>query len=422
MKITIDISQAKEFLKQETYAGCLDKAAEIQKHLYNSEDFRQVLGWVHTDTAAVQLEEILKKAVEVRQEGDVLVVVGVGGSNQAARAMVTALQNPEDRLEIVYMGNSLSPYDIISQLKRLEGKSIYINVIAKNFETLEPGSHFRILRQMLSSRYDKAELARRVILTGTCGSRLQEIAVENGYTFFSFPKTIGGRYSGFSPPGLFPIAVAGLDVEGFLNGVRQAEYRCQQDPRGNPAAVYAVTRSLLYRKGFNIEMMVSFEPRLAYFNKWWIQLFGESEGKDGKGIFPSGAVYSEDLHSMGQYMQEGRRCLLETFLDVKNPGASVVIQADPEFRDGFDYLDGKDFSQMNKIAAKAAIEAHKTGGVPCLRFVLEDISAETFGELLYYFMMACGVSGILLKVNPFDQDGVEAYKKRMLEALGKVTS
>lgn len=419
MKITIDISEAKDFLNQEAYSGCLDRAAEIGKRLYDSEDPRQVLGWVHTSEAALQLEEILEKAGEVRREGEVLAIVGVGGSNQAARAMIEALQKPGDGPEIVYLGNSLSPHYINSQLKRLEGKSVYVNVIAKNFETLEPGSHFRILRQILSARYEKAELANRIILTGTYGSRLWEIAGENGYTFFPFPKAIGGRYSGFSPVGLFPIAAAGLDAAGFLAGVRRAEGCCQKDPGGNPAAVYAAVRSLLYREGFNIEVMASFEPHLAYFNKWWIQLFGESEGKGGKGIFPSGAVYSEDLHSMGQYMQEGRRCLLETFLDVKNPGADLVIQADSGFGDGFDYLDGKDFSRINKIAEEATIKAHRMGGVPCLRFGLKDISAETFGELYYYFMMACAISGILLEVDPFDQGGVEAYKKRMLEALGK---
>lgn len=419
MKTTIDISRAKDFLRQEAYFDCLDRAAEIEAQLYESEDTQQVLGWVHTETAAVQLEEICKKAEEVRRDGDVLVLVGVGGSNQAARAMIEALQKPGDGLEIVYMGNSLSPHYINSQLKRLEGKSVYINVIAKNFETLEPGSHFRILRQVLSARYDKKEMAKRIIVTGTCGSRLWELARENGYTFFSFPKAIGGRYSGFCPVGLFPMAAAGLDIKGFLTGVRQAERICQEDLKGNPAAVYAVTRYLLHQEGFDIEMMVSFEPQLAYFNKWWIQLFGESEGKDGKGIFPSGAVYSEDLHSMGQYMQEGRRCLLETFLDVKHPESGIVVQADPDFKDGFDYLDGKDFTEINRIAKEATINAHTEGGVPCLRFVAEDISAETFGELYYYFMMACGVSGILLKVNPFDQNGVEAYKISMFEALGK---
>lgn len=419
MKTTIDISHVKDFLKQEAYFECLDRAAEIEAQLYGSKDSRQVLGWVHTETAAVQLEEIYKKAGEVRRDGDVLVLVGVGGSNQAARAMIEALQKPGDGPEIVYMGNSLSPHYINSQLKRLEGKSVYINVIAKNFETLEPGSHFRILRRVLSARYDEKEMAKRIIVTGTCGSRLWELARDHGYTFLSFPEAVGGRYSAFSPVGLFPLAVAGVDVNGFLAGVRQAERNCQEDLKGNPAAVYGVTRYLLHQEGFDIEMMVTFEPQLSYFNKWWIQLFGESEGKDGKGIFPSGAVYSEDLHSMGQYMQEGRRCLLETFLDIKHPGASVVVQADPDFGDGFDYLDGKDFSEINRIAMEATVNAHVKGGVPCLRFVAEDISAEVFGELYYYFMMACAVSGTLLKVNPFDQGGVEAYKISMFEALGK---
>lgn len=418
MKIQIDVERAKQFLSQGDFALKLETAAAIQKQLYEQEDKKQVLGWLHVETAAVQLEALLAKAEQVRCDAEVFVVVGVGGSNQAARAMIEALQ-VEDGPQIIYLGNSLSPYYIRQQMKKLEGKSVYINVIAKNFETLEPGSHFRILRRYMEQRYDAGEMAKRVILTGTYGSRLEEIAKENGYFFLPFPKAIGGRYSAFSPVGLFPVAVAGLDVDSFLKGVQEAKECCRENLSGNPAAVYGAVRNLLYETGYDIEMLVSFEPQLAFFSKWWIQLFGESEGKEGKGIFPSSAIYSEDLHSMGQYMQEGRRCLIETFLDVQNLGASVAVEADSEFGDGFDYLDGKDFAKINEIAKEATLSAHTDGGVPCLRFVMEDISEETFGSLYYIFMMGCSISGILMGVNPFDQEGVESYKKSMFQSLGK---
>ncbi|MBT9775996.1 glucose-6-phosphate isomerase [Clostridium sp. MCC353] len=418
MNVRINTENAKSFINQDALEDNVKKGSEIVKLLYEVEDQENVLGWLHAETAAVQLELIKEKAKEVRENADVFVIVGVGGSNQAARAMIEALSDRKGP-EVVYLGNSLSPHYISQMMKRLEGRSVYINVIAKNFETLEPGSHFRILRQFMNSRYSKEEMAKRVILTGTTGSRLEEIAVENGYTFLQFPIAIGGRYSAFSPVGLFPVAAAGLDVDEFLNGVKAAEMMCMNHPDQNPAVEYAAVRNLLYRQGFDIEMLVSFEPQFAFFNKWWIQLFGESEGKEKKGIFPSGAIYSEDLHSMGQYMQDGRRNLIETFLTVKDPKASVVLEADRAFGDRFDYLDGMDFKEINNAAETATIDAHVAGGVPCIQFLIDEIAEETFGELYYYFMMSCAVSGKLMEVNPFDQEGVEEYKRSMFKALGK---
>lgn len=418
MNVRISMEKTRSFINQETLKKNIKKGSEIINHFYEKEDLEKVLGWLHTETAAVQLDQIKKKAKEVRENADIFVIVGVGGSNQAARAMIEALTDRKGP-EVIYLGNSLSPHYISQMMKRLEGKSVYINVIAKNFETLEPGSHFRILRQVMNGIYSKEEAAKRVILTGTTGSRLEEIARENGYTFFQFPVAIGGRYSAFSPVGLFPIAVAGLDVDDFLNGVKAAEMMCINQPDQNPAVEYAAVRNLLYQQGYDIEMLVSFEPQFAFFNKWWIQLFGESEGKEKKGIFPSGAIYSEDLHSMGQYMQDGRRNLIETFLTVEDPKASVIIESDRTFGDRFDYLDGMDFKEINRAAEKATIDAHAAGGVPCIQFLIDQITEETFGELYYTFMMSCAVSGKLMGVNPFDQEGVEEYKRSMFKALGK---
>jgi len=418
MKINICTSKAEQFLNDDSIKEQLKCAAIFQKELYQEKDNDKVLGWLHVDSAAVQIDEIKKKAEEVRKKADVFVIVGVGGSNQAARAMIESLDG-EESPKIVYLGNSLSPHYINKMLKLLEGKSVYIDVIAKNFETLEPGSHFRILRKLMKKRYSKEEMADRVILTGTYGSRLEEIAKENNYTFLSFPEAIGGRYSAFSPVGLFPMAVAGLDIDKFLKGALDAEIFCMKNSDDNIAIKYATIRNLLYKKNFDVEMLVSFEPQYFYFTKWWVQLFGESEGKDKKGIFPSSAIYSEDLHSMGQYMQEGRRNLIETFLKVKNSHSSLIVNADKEFHDEFDYLDNMDFNDINKTAERATIDAHAKGGVPCIEFEIEEISEETFGSLYYIFMLACAISGRLMGVNPFNQEGVEEYKRSMFKALGK---
>lgn len=393
-------------------------AGAVCEALNLMDDSANVLGWRTLEQSAVQIDEMKEKAAEIRENADVFVIVGVGGSNQASRAMIEALQDGNGP-EIIYLGNTLSPHYISRMLRRLEGKSVYIDVIAKNFETLEPGSHFRVLRQWMSKRYTKEEMAKRIVVTGTYGSRLEEIAKENGYLFLSFPGPVGGRYSAFTPVGLFPIMAAGLDVDAYLEGVQKAIDDCAENPETNPAAEYAAARNLLYQKGFDIEMLVSFEPQFAFFTKWWVQLFGESEGKDKKGIFPAAAIYSEDLHSMGQYMQDGRRNLLETFISVENPKASVIVEPDPEFGDRFDYLDGMDFDQINKAAEAATWEAHTAGGVPCIRIQIDEISEKTFGELYYYFMMACAISGTLMDVNPFDQEGVEEYKRSMFKALGK---
>lgn len=419
MSVRLNLTGMNGYLSDEELSARRQKAGAICRELLEREDREHVLGWRSLEHSAVQLPLIKEKAEEIRRDADVFVIVGVGGSNQAARAMIEALKDRRGP-EIVYLGNTLSPYSISHTLKSMEGKSVYIDVIAKNFETLEPGSHFRILRQWMKERYPKEEMAKRIIVTGTLGSRLEEIARENGYLFLQFPVPVGGRFSAFTPVGLFPAAVAGLDVDAFLAGVQSAMEDCLGNPVENPGVGYGAVRNLLYGKGYDIEMLVSFEPQYAYFAKWWVQLFGESEGKERKGIFPAAAIYSEDLHSMGQYMQDGRRNLMETFLSVENSKAEAVIEPDPEFGDRFDYLDHMDFDQINKAAELATWSAHLDGGVPCIGFQVEEISERTFGELFYYFMMGCAVSGTLMGVNPFDQEGVEEYKRSMFAALGRL--
>ena len=381
------------------------------------ENYKGVLGWMDcTEATEGYLQAVKYKAEEWLRFADVLVVVGVGGSNQAARGVIDALGSKG--LKIIWAGNTLSAWELQQTLRSLEGKSVVMHVIAKNFETLEPGSHYRVIRKWMQERYSPAEMARRVVITGTEGSRLHEIAREHGHLFLPFPKPIGGRYTAFTVVGLLPIAAAGLDVDAYLRGGLDMQKLVKEDDH-NPAFTYAAWRNGLISKGFDTEMLVSFEPRFERLARWWRQLFGESEGKDGKGIFPAYSMYSEDLHSIGQYVQGGPRCMLETFISVEDDGGYMPVPTDRESRDGFDYLEGRDFTFINQAAQTATLQAHSEGGVPCAVFTVDKVDEYAFGQLYYAFMAACAVSGRLLGVNPFDQEGVEAYKRSMFAILGK---
>lgn len=378
------------------------------------------LGWLTVDRWAgpSALAEMEALATSVRARCKVFVVVGVGGSNNAARSVVEALRRPNDGPEILYMGNTLSPHALNRALAQLEGRDFMIDVIAKNFETLEPGASFRLLREVLYSRYPAAEAARRVICTGTPGSALETLCAEQGYTFVPFAADVGGRYSALTHVGLLPMAVAGISVRAVAAGAAAAEHRLRTAPAGqNPALRYAALRTLYARQGYKVEMLASFEPQLRWFYKWWIQLFAESEGKGGKGLFPAAAEYTEELHAVGQYLQEGTPLLFETFLEIAGPNGSRVIHPDG-IRDGFAYLDGKDFAEINRAAQEATLAAHRQR-LPCLVFRLPLLDAAAFGELFYFFAFACYLSCKIQGVNPFDQPGVEAYKGWMFRALGK---
>lgn len=382
-----------------------------------AQNYPGVLGWTDCQNATEgNVGIVTEKAKEWRSIADTLVVVGVGGSNQAARGVIDALQ-PKG-MNVVYAGNTLSAYELSQTLTKLEGKSVVMHVIAKNFETLEPGSHYRVLRHWMQQRYDQKEMARRVVLTGTIGSSLHAIAKEQGNLFLPFPTEVGGRFTAFTVVGLLPIAVAGLDVDKYLQGGTDMQHRVETDP-ANPAFAYAAWRNFYREQGFDLEMLTSFEPRFERLGRWWRQLFGESEGKEGKGIYPSCSIYSEDLHSVGQYVQEGPKRMMETFVCVKNDGAKLDFPKEENMADGFDYLNGRDFTFINKAAEKATLQAHQEGGVPCACFSVDQVDEYAFGQLYYAMMAACAVSGRLLGVNPFDQEGVEAYKRSMFRILGK---
>lgn len=380
--------------------------------------YRESLGWLDVDTWAgdAWLKRYEETARMIRAEATALVVVGIGGSNQAARAVVDAI-GEKGGLKIVWAGNSISAHSIRQALAELEGESVYVNIIAKNFETLEPGIGFRAMRDFLRERYGD-EYPRRVICTGTEGSHLEDLCQKHGFRFLPFPREIGGRFTALSPIGLLPMAAAGMDIRAMAAGARQMRERLRAEgAEENIALRYAVIRNLLYQKGFRMEMLSFFEPRYFRFAKWWMQLFGESEGKDGKGLYPLFGNFSEDLHSIGQFLQDGTCVIFETFLEAEDSGASYVLHGD-EVDDRFGYLDGKDFDEINRAACEATVAAHSEK-YPCLRLRADAIDEKSFGELFYFFQFTCYLSARILGVNPFDQPGVEAYKTNMFKALGK---
>lgn len=395
--------------------------ALIEDIISPSKERSDVLGWVDIDTVANEelMRQIEEKAKEIREKADIFVLIGIGGSNQGARAVIEAMG---DRVvKVVYIGNTLSPDSLNKIMSELKGKSVYVNVIAKNFATLEPGITFRVIRHYMEKIYGLEEAARRIIATGSLNnSSLEILGREKGYTLLPFPIDVGGRFSVLSSVGLLPMAVAGIDIRDLLKGAREMKKMIHEEaPERNMAVLYALYRNILLEKGYTIEIMGYFEPLLSYFSKWWIQLFGESEGKNGRGIFPTACSFSEDLHSLGQYIQEGRRILFETFLNLEDQGASFKIPHEEDDKDGFAYIDSQDFAFLNKTAYEATVNAHVAGGVPCLVINVPKLSPYYIGQLFYFFEYACYISGSVLGVNPFDQPGVEAYKIKMFHGLGK---
>lgn len=399
----------------------MDHRPVLDQIISGEAEYKNDLGWFEVDTwgSDSHIGQIEAVAREVRQAADILVVIGVGGSNQAARAVIEAINHDNRKTKILYAGNNISATYLEKIIKQLDGKSVYINMIAKNFETLEPGISFRVLRQYLEGRYGESAKD-RIITTGTQGSTLWQLAQNKGYTFLPFPENIGGRFSVISPVGLLPMAVAGVDIRALVSGAKEMETLLKTTKgEDNMALKYAAVRNLLLSKGYNIEILSFFEPDLDFFSKWWKQLFAESEGKKGKGIFPVSCSYSEDLHSIGQYIQEGQRILMETFIEVETIDSDMAIKPDPSSEDYFAYLDGKSLHEINHSAYVATLNAHIGGGVPCMVMRVPEITPYYFGQMFYFFEFACYLSGKILGINPFDQPGVEAYKQNMFPILGK---
>jgi len=379
------------------------------------------LGWfsVREAASARALAAVRGEAARVWERATAMIVIGIGGSNRGAMAAIQALRGKlSSPTRIVWAGDTLSGTSLRDALEVVERESVVLNVIAKDFRTLEPGITFRVLRQALMKKYG-ADYAERVIATGSHGDgQLFELARAQGWRFLEFPENIGGRFSVLSNVGLFPMAVAGVDIESLAAGAEDAERSLTStELETNPAAIYAVHRNLLFERGFGTESLVFFEPDLLPLARWWTQLFAETEGKTPSAVFPTYFSYSEDLHAVGQYVQEGRRCIAETYLRAFRSNPNLSIEPSAEVADRFDYLDGKAFDELNRAVYQAVIRAHSSGGVPCQEIVLPEIGEYELGALFYFFMFSCYLSASILGVNPFTQDGVENYKRAMQALL-----
>lgn len=411
--------------------GALIQAAHQMLH-EKSGPGSEYLGWIDLPLAYDKAEfaRIKAAAAKIRQDSDALVVIGIGGSYLGARATIEALshafynQLPKERRsgpEIHFLGKDLSPVYISQLLQHLEGKEVSVNVISKSGTTTEPAIAFRVMRAWLEQKYGKAEAAKRIYATtDRARGALKSVADQAGYESFVIPDDVGGRYSVLTAVGLLPIATAGIDIDQLMAGAAAGvELYGVADLAQNPAYQYAAARNALYRKGKEIELFVTYEPTLRVTAEWWKQLYGESEGKDQKGIYPASVEFTTDLHSMGQYIQEGRRSLFETVIQVAKPAVDLRIEAEEGDADGLNFLAGQTMDFVNKKAFEGTLLAHADGGVPNFVLTLPELTPYYYGQLLYFFEKACGISGYLLGVNPFDQPGVEAYKKNMFALLGK---
>ena len=389
------------------------------------------LGWVNLPSSISDkdLAEIKSVASNLRKRAEVVICIGIGGSYLGAKAVLEAMSNSFEGLKkhhdnptVVFAGENISEdytYELMDAVKEY---SIAAIVISKSGTTTEPAIAFRLIKAEIEKRYGKEEAAERIVaITDKARGALKTLATQEGYHTFVIEDNVGGRYSVLSPVGLLPLAVAGVDVDAFVEGARDMERLTSEATpiEQNPAAQYAIVRNELYKAGKKIEILGSYEPKLQYIAEWWKQLYGESEGKEGKGIFPASVTLTADLHSMGQYIQEGERTLFETIISVKNSKHKVKVDADEANLDGLNFLTGKRLSEINRMAELGVRLAHLDGGVPNLIIEIERIDERTIGQLLYFFEKGCGISGYILGVNPFDQPGVEAYKKNMFALLDK---
>ncbi len=378
-------------------------------------------GWFVVDNNAndSMLAKIKQVARKIAKQAEVLVVIGIGGSNRGSLAAVECFKyDHPDCPEIIWAGNNLSATALQRVFDKIGGRSVAIDVIAKDFRTIEPGLTFRMFRQYLKQRYGDKYVDRVTVCGSVTHDNLKEMADKYGYTFLPFPEEVGGRYCMLTPVGLLPAAVAGIDIDKLVESARKTEQLLKSMPIDkNPAVRYAVARNLLFRKGFQVESMVVFEPELEHFARWWLQEFGETEGKIQECIYPDYYCFSEDLHAIGQYVQQGRRFIMETYLKCFKPTKVVIPQSDEQ--DGFDYLNGMQYDKVNQAVYDGSFSAHYNDGVPCMEFVCPEPTEELLGELYYFFLFAVYMSANYIHVNPFNQDGVENYKRNMYKILKK---
>ena len=426
MKVTLDYKNTLKFLTEEEILKSEETALKARKTLVEGTgEGNDFLGWVNYPNAYDQEEfaRIKKAAEKIRKDSEVLVVIGIGGSYLGAKAIIEALSpyfKKEKDLEVIFAGHNLSSTYAAELLAYLENKEFSINVISKSGTTTEPAIAFRLFKELLEKKYGNDAASRIYATTDKARGALRTLATSEGYETFIVPDDVGGRYSWFTAVGLLPVAASGINIDELMQGAKDAfADATTKDYKENSCLQYAAVRNLLYNKNKLIEVLVNFEPKLSYVSEWWKQLYGESEGKDNKGLFPASLTYSTDLHSMGQFIQDGTRTMFETVLNIKNPEQNIILKKAEQDLDGLNYLAGTDADSVAKRAMEGTILAHVDGGVPNLVLNIEKLDAYTMGYLLYFFMFACGVSGYILDVNPFNQPGVEDYKKNMFALLGK---
>ncbi|SJZ56391.1 glucose-6-phosphate isomerase [Pilibacter termitis] len=428
--VTFDFSKTAPFIKSH-------ELEYMQMHVSASDTAlregtgqgNEMTGWINlpNDYDKEEFARIQAAAKKIQGDSEVLVVIGIGGSYLGARAAIEFLKSSlpfvkeEGIPQIIYAGNSLSPNYLADMVEYVKDKDFSVNVISKSGTTTEPAIAFRVFKNLLIEKYGADEANKRIYATtDQAKGAVKQEADAAGWETFVIPDSVGGRFTVLTPVGLLPIAVSGIDIEKLMQGAAKGvELYSSSCLKENEAYQYAALRNILYRKGFTTEIMVDYEPTLLYFAEWWKQLAGESEGKDGKGIYPSSAHFSTDLHSLGQFIQEGNRNLFETVLKFNNPRANVIIPSFEDDLDGLGYIQGKDLDYVNKTAADGVLLAHTDGGVPNFIINLERQDEETLGQLIYFFEIAIAISGYLNAINPFDQPGVEAYKQNMFALLGK---
>ena len=420
-------------ITEKTISEYKEQVENIHKDLHRrANDEKDFVGWIElpTNYDKKEFSRIKKAAKKIKKESDILVVIGIGGSYLGARAVIEALTSSFQNMltdkqrkypQILYVGNNLSPNYINELIEYIGDKDFSVNVISKSGTTTEPAIAFRIFREMLENKYGIEEASSRIyVTTDKERGALKTLADNEGYEKFVIPDNVGGRYSVLTPVGLLPIATAGIDIDKLMEGAQTAQERYNDSNlKYNECYKYAVVRNILYKLYKNTEILVNYEPKMHYFTEWWKQLYGESEGKEQKGIFPAGVDFTTDLHSMGQYIQEGRRNLFETVISIENSATDIIINKDEDNLDGLNYLAGKGLDYVNKKAMEGTIKAHVSGDVPNIVINIEKLDEENMGELIYFFEKSCAMSGMILGVNPFNQPGVEEYKKNMFKLLKK---
>ncbi|MGO0884802.1 glucose-6-phosphate isomerase [Clostridioides difficile] len=432
-KINFDYSKATEFFCQKEIDVMQPYVDVAHDMLHNKTGLGNTfLGWIDLpkNYDKEEFARIKKSAEKIKSDSDVLLVIGIGGSYLGSRAAIDMVSHSfrnglkkeqRNAPEVYFVGHNISSTYIMDLLDVIEGKDVSVNVISKSGTTTEPALAFRIFKNYLEKKYGKEEARKRIYATtDSSKGALRQLAIEEGYETFVIPDDVGGRFSVLTAVGLLPIAAAGLDIDAMMNGANDAREAFQNpDLKNNDSYKYAVARTILHRKGKDVELLVNYEPQLHYVSEWWKQLYGESEGKENKGLFPASVDFSTDLHSMGQYIQDGKRLLFETVLNVESSKRNITINSEEVDLDGLNYLAGKTVDFVNHKAFEGTLLAHTDGKVPNLVINIPQLDEYNFGYLVYFFEKACGISGYLLGVNPFDQPGVEAYKKNMFALLGK---